>query len=108
MHSAVDVYSRVAYSEVLANEQGATAAEFWCRAAAYFAALGIVIERVLTDNGPCYRGRVFNHALGTITHTYTAPTDPRPTAKSNDSTERCSPNGPTPDPGTQTASAPSP
>ena len=71
VHSAVDAYSRVAYSEVLANEQGATAAGFWCRAVAHFAALGIVIERVLTDNGPCYRGRAFNHALGTVTHTYT-------------------------------------
>ena len=34
VHSAVDGYSRLAYSEVLANEQGATAAQFWCRAAA--------------------------------------------------------------------------
>jgi len=71
VHSAVDAYSRIADSEVLANEQGTTAAEFWSRAAAYFAALGIVVERVLTDNGPCYRSNDFNEALGLATHTYT-------------------------------------
>jgi len=81
VHSAVDAYSRVAYSEVLANEQGATAADFWCRAAAYFAALGVVIERVLTDNGPCYRGRAFNRALGTVTHTYTRTYRPQTNGK---------------------------
>ena len=81
MHSAVDAYSRLAYSEVLADEQGATAAEFWCRAAKHFAALGIVIERVLTDNGPCYRGRVFNAALGAVTHTYTRAYRPQTNGK---------------------------
>jgi transposase InsO family protein len=61
---------QIAYSEVLANEQGVTAAEFWTRAAAFYAALGIVIERVLTDNGSCSRSRNFNHALGDVQHTF--------------------------------------
>jgi transposase InsO family protein len=68
VHSAVDGYTRIAYSEVLLNEQGVTAAEFWTRAAAFFAALGIVIERVLTDNGLCYRSSKFNDALGEHVH----------------------------------------
>ena len=71
MHSAVDAYSRIAYSEVLADEQGGTAAAFWLRAHAFFAGLGVVVERVLTDNGPCYRSRSFNSAVGGISHTYT-------------------------------------
>jgi transposase InsO family protein len=71
VHSAVDAHSRVAYSEVLTDEQGATAAEFWQRAANFFASLGIVVERVLTDNGPCYRSRVFNRGLGAVRHSYT-------------------------------------
>ena len=71
VHSAVDGYSRIAYSEVLPNEQGVTAAEFWTRAAAFFATLGIVIERVMTDNGPCYRSSDFNTALGEhVKHTF--------------------------------------
>ena len=71
IHSAVDAYSRLAYSEVLADEQSRTAAEFWLRAHAFFASLGITVERVLTDNGPCYRGRAFNDALGPVRHTFT-------------------------------------
>jgi hypothetical protein len=71
VHSAVDACSRVAYSEVLGDEQGATAAAFWQRAAVCFAALGITVERVLTDNGPCYRSHVFNAGLGATRHSYT-------------------------------------
>jgi transposase InsO family protein len=70
VHSAVDAHTRIAYSEVLANEQGVTTAEFWTRAAAFYAALGIVIERVLTDNGLCYKSRDFNRALGDVRHTF--------------------------------------
>jgi transposase InsO family protein len=55
VHSAVDDHSRLAYSEVLADETAATAAAWWGRAIAFFAAHGITIERVLTDNGSCYR-----------------------------------------------------
>src|SRR5436190_2599203 len=51
VHSAVDGYSRLAYSEVLPDEQAVTAAAFWERAANFFSGYGIIIERVLTDNG---------------------------------------------------------
>ena len=71
VHSAVDAYSRVAYSEVLDDEQGITAAAFWRRAQAFFKRHGITVERVLSDNGACYRSRAFRHALGTITHSFT-------------------------------------
>ena len=51
VHSAVDDHSRLAYSEILADEQGDTAAGFLHRAAAFFAAHGIArIETVMTDN----------------------------------------------------------
>jgi transposase InsO family protein len=81
VHSAVDAHTRIAYSEVLADEQGPTAAGFWQRAEAFFASLGIVVERVLTDNGPCYRGRLFNAALGDIAHTYTRAYRPQTNGK---------------------------
>jgi len=56
VHSLVDDHSRLAYSEVLPDEKGATCAAFLTRAAAYFAAHGIVrIERVMTDNAWAYR-----------------------------------------------------
>jgi transposase InsO family protein len=64
-HTAIDDHSRLAYTEALGNEKAATAAGFWQRAKEFFAAHGIeVIRRVLTDNGSCYRAKVFNDALG--------------------------------------------
>jgi transposase InsO family protein len=81
VHSAVDAYSRIAYSEVLDNEQGATAAGFWTRATAFYAAVGITVERVITDNGSCYRSDAFNAALGDTTHTFTRPYRPQTNGK---------------------------
>ena len=83
VHSAVDDYSRLAYSEVLADETGATAAAFWRRAEAWFRARGVIVERVMTDNGFCYRGALFNAALAqtTIGHRYTRPYRPQTNGK---------------------------
>ena len=56
VHSAVDDHSRFAYSEIHPDERGATAARFIERAAAAFAAAGIVqIAEILTDNHLSYR-----------------------------------------------------
>ena len=56
MHSLVDDYSRLAYSEVLPDEKGTTCAGFLRRAANYFAEHGITpIERIMTDNAWAYR-----------------------------------------------------
>jgi transposase InsO family protein len=56
VHSLVDDHSRLAYTEVLPAEKGATCAGFLTRAAAYFAAHGTTrIERIMTDNAWAYR-----------------------------------------------------
>ncbi|HTW18256.1 MAG TPA: IS481 family transposase [Nocardioides sp.] len=56
VHSLVDDHSRLAYSEILADEKGATCAAFLDRALAYFASHGIArIERLITDNAWAYR-----------------------------------------------------
>ena len=56
VHSLVDDHSRLAYSEILPDENGPTCAAFLERAAAYFAAKGIArIDRVMTDNAFAYR-----------------------------------------------------
>ena len=81
VHSAVDAYSRLAYSEVLADEQAATAAAFWARAVAFFASHGVGVERVLTDNGSCYRSRDFAAALGEVVHSRTRPYRPATNGK---------------------------
>jgi transposase InsO family protein len=83
LHTALDDRTRVVYSEILNDEQGATAAEFWVRAVAWFAARGVRIERVLTDNGACYRSRAWAAvcAAGSITHKRTRPYRPQTNGK---------------------------
>ena len=81
VHSAIDAHSRVAYSEIHGDERGVTAAGFWRRAHRWFAAHSITIERVLTDNGSCYRSREFNATLGDIQHTFTRPYRPATNGK---------------------------
>jgi transposase InsO family protein len=76
IHTALDDRTRIAYSELLGDEQGDTAALFWLRAVAFFAALGIRCERVITDNGSCYRSRSW-HAVCAATETTVKKTRPR-------------------------------
>jgi transposase InsO family protein len=59
LHVAIDDHSRLSYAEMLPDEQGPTAAAFLVRMTAWFAQHGIAVERVLTDNGACYRSLVF-------------------------------------------------
>jgi transposase InsO family protein len=54
---------RSSVGEVLAGEQATTAVAFWARANAFFAAHRITVERVLTDNGSCYRSRQWREHL---------------------------------------------
>jgi transposase InsO family protein len=61
VHVAVDDYSRLAYAEVLDDETAASAAGFLRRAVAFYSRYGITVERVITDNGGCYRAVL--HAL---------------------------------------------
>ena len=83
VHSAVDDHSRLAYSEVLPNETGATSAAFWRRAEAWFRAQGVVVERVMTDNAFAYRGKHFNAALAEtrVLHRYCRPWRPQTNGK---------------------------
>ncbi|CAL9465261.1 IS481 family transposase ISMav3 [Streptomyces sp. enrichment culture] len=83
LHTAVDDHSRLAYSEIHADEKKETATAFWTRAQLFFAQAGISVERVLTDNGSCYRSRDWRDALATagITHKRTRPYRPQTNGK---------------------------
>jgi transposase InsO family protein len=54
VHSAIDDRSRVAFSQILADETGETSARFLVEAASFFAEHGVRIQRVLTDNAKAY------------------------------------------------------
>jgi transposase InsO family protein len=62
IHSAVDDRTRIVYSEILDDERAVTAAGFWMRAAAWYRSIGITPERVITDNGSCYRSGLWHRA----------------------------------------------
>ena len=83
IHTVIDDRTRVAYSEILDDEQGVTAAEFWLRAHSWFSAQGIAIERVLSDNGACYRSRAWSDALAAtgVVHKRTRPYRPQTNGK---------------------------
>jgi transposase InsO family protein len=82
LHHAVDDHSRLAYSEILNDEKRETAAEFWVRANAFFGGHGITVKRVLTDNGSCYRSKLFGATLGEkIAHKKTRPYRPQTNGK---------------------------
>jgi transposase InsO family protein len=88
IHAAVDDHSRPAYAEIHLDERRETAAAFLTRAHAWFAHRGVVIQRVLTDNGSCYRSHRWRDGcqqLGII-HQRTRPYRPQPTARSSGST----------------------
>jgi transposase InsO family protein/transposase len=61
VHVAIDDCTRLAYAEVLADEKAVTVIGFLRRAVAFYARHGIVVERLLTDNGSAYRSTV--HAI---------------------------------------------
>jgi transposase InsO family protein len=83
LHTAIDDRTRVVHSEILDDERGDTAAGFWERAVAAFAAQGITVERVLTDNGACYRSQAWaDTCVDTgVTHKRTRPYRPQTNGK---------------------------
>ncbi|HEV8220682.1 MAG TPA: IS481 family transposase, partial [Streptosporangiaceae bacterium] len=83
LHTAIDDHSRLAYSEIHADERQDTAIAFWARAHAWFTAAGITTQRVMTDNGSCYQSLAWRDALAAagITHKRTRPYRPQTNGK---------------------------
>jgi len=83
VHVAIDDATRLVYVEVLDDEKAVTAVGFLRRAIAHFAAFGITVERLMTDNGSAYRATI--HALACkalgIKHLRTRPYRPRTNGK---------------------------
>lgn len=83
VHVAVDDASRIAFTTIHTNENGLSACRALIAATRYYAGYGITIQRVLTDNGSCYKSRRFARLcrrLG-IRHLRTKPYSPRTNGK---------------------------
>jgi transposase InsO family protein len=83
VHVCIDDNSRIAFSKVMKTEKKGCAVAFLRAAIAYYASLGVRIERVMTDNGSCYRSFAFRKAckrLG-LKHIRTKPYTPKTNGK---------------------------
>jgi transposase InsO family protein len=84
VHVCVDDATRLAYAELLDDERGETAAAFLRRAVDWFRGYGVEVERVISDNGACYRSHAHARArreLGIRRHLFTRPYRPRTNGK---------------------------
>ncbi|NEW90304.1 IS481 family transposase, partial [Rhodopseudomonas sp. WA056] len=83
VHVCIDDASRVAFSQIFADEKAVSAIAFLKAAIAYYASLGVTVRRVMTDNGSCYISTDFRnacHALG-LKHIRTRPYTPKTNGK---------------------------
>ncbi len=83
VHVCIDDASRIAFTQVLKNEKRGCAVAFLKAAVAYYASLGVTVERVMTDNGSCYKSFAFRKAckrLG-LKHIRTKPYTPKTNGK---------------------------
>jgi transposase InsO family protein len=83
VHVCIDDASRVAFSQILPDEKKESAVAFLKAAVAYYQSLGVIVARVMTDNGSCYRSKAFRKACSDLglKHIRTRPYTPKTNGK---------------------------
>ena len=83
VHTVLDDHSRVAYTEIRDDETAATAVDVLHRAVEWFTNRGVIVERVLSDNGGAYRSHLWRDACEelSITPQRTRPYRPQTNGK---------------------------
>ena len=83
VHVCIDDASRVAFTQILADEKKESAVAFLDAAVAYYRSLGVTIQRVMTDNGSCYVSKAFRKACARLglKHIRTKPYTPKTNGK---------------------------
>ncbi|MDH5822712.1 IS481 family transposase [Luteimonas sp. RD2P54] len=83
VHLAIDDHSRIAFGTVENDERGTSACRALLQALRYYRGLGITFARVMTDNGACYKSRLFRRLLRRLglRHLRTRPYTPRTNGK---------------------------
>jgi len=80
---AIDDHSRLAHASIHTNERQTSAVAFLKQAVTHYQRFGVRLQRVMTDNGPCFHARAFGAAcrqLG-IKHVRTRPYTPKTNGK---------------------------
>jgi transposase InsO family protein len=83
VHVCIDDASRLAFSQILPDEKKESAVAFLKAAVAYYQSLGVIVARVMTDNGSCYRSAAFRNACSDLglRHIKTRPYTPKTNGK---------------------------
>jgi len=83
VHVCIDDASRVAFTRIMPDEKKESAAAFLEAALAYYTSLGITVQRVMTDNGSCYKSKAFRDArkARALKHVRTRPYTPKTNGK---------------------------
>src|SRR5580704_2616739 len=91
VHVCIDDASRVAFAQVMPTETKRCAIAFLKAAVAYYDRLGITVERVMTDNGSCYKSFAFRRACGRLglRHIRTKPYTPKTNGKAERFIQTC-------------------
>jgi transposase len=100
VHVCIDDHSRIGFADVMPDQKKRSAIAFLKAAVAYYASIGVKVERVMTDNGSCYKSFAFRRACQRVglRHIAPSPTRPRPTARWSASFKPACGSGPMPTP----------
>jgi transposase InsO family protein len=83
VHVCIDDHSRIGFADIMPDQKKRSAVAFLKAAVAYYASLGVKVERVMTDNGSCYKSFAFRRTctrLG-LRHIRTKPYTPKTNGK---------------------------
>ena len=91
VHVAIDDNSRIAFAKIMPNERKRSATAFLKAALAYYESLGIKVERVMTDNGSCYKSFAFRRLCKRLRlkHVRTRPYTPKTNGKAERFIQTC-------------------
>jgi len=83
VHVSIDDHSRIAFARIMPDQKKRSAIAFLKAAVAYYASLGVKLERVMTDNGSCYKSFAFRRACEQLAlrHIRTKPYTPKTNGK---------------------------
>jgi transposase InsO family protein len=91
VHVCIDDASRIAFTQIKPDERKRSAVAFLKAAVASYAGLGVTVERVMTDNGSCYKSFAFRNACRRLhlKHIRTRPYTPKTNGKAERFVQTC-------------------